>query len=240
MLTALRQSDGWKVIARYANKADGPYLCASCRRELVLKKGDVRVNSFAHKPPVTCAVGFGESEYHMSAKLAIFDALQNENTVTDLEIEKPFGRLIADIFAVIDGVAVAVEIVRPGLTPLDAMERTRAYDDLGIAVVWVALPGDVLIADRYSPSDIEKWSHTAFYGRIYYWVGEQDFVPVHFVPHVEPGRDEVSKRWKTPLKGQRVVLSKDFRLTVREPWIGAGVAVPPCRLFIDKQPVWWR
>lgn len=242
MLTAIRGRDGWKFIARYAERADGPYICAVCNKEVLLKKGDIKTNYFSHRPPITCSLGVGESEFQMNAKMAIFDALQPEPNVTDLEIEKHFGSIITDVFARINGVAVAIEIPRSNQTVADIVSKILAYHELGIGVLWIGLPTDVLVVDRYSPKDWEKWIHTAYYGRLYFWIGGQTFAPVHFGHYHENGPDgeRVSKRLRAPLKGVPVSLSKDFRLVKKEPWSSAEVSIPPCTLYMDKQLKWWR
>ena len=54
MLTALRISDNDKVITRSSAKADAPFMCPACHREVVLHKGLIRVLHFAHKARVAC------------------------------------------------------------------------------------------------------------------------------------------------------------------------------------------
>ena len=135
MLTALRQSDSAKVLARASEKSEAPFLCPRCRRELVLRKGRIKVHHFAHKPPVTCALGKGETEQHLKAKLEIFDALRTEPNVSELELEKDLGMSVADVYARISGVPVAVEIQRSELSVNDIVARTKNYHRLGIAVL---------------------------------------------------------------------------------------------------------
>lgn len=243
MLSAICQSDDWKVIARYAEKKNGPYVCPACGCEVTLKKGDVKMHHFVHKAPVVCFMGVVETEFLMNAKMSIFDSLQTESNVFDLEMEKPLGDSIADVFAVIEGVPVAIMIQRSNLTISDINFTTQNYHHLGIAVLWVGLPVDVLIADKYSPKDVEKWCQTACYGRLYFWVGGQMLMPVHFVPYMEiapKGEKPASKQWKTPMQGLPAAISRDFHLVNKEPWSGSGVSIPRCTLFLDKQLKWWR
>ena len=108
MLTAVRQFDSVKVIARDTHKADGPFQCPGCMQMVTVRKGNIKAHHFAHKPPVTCARGKGETEQHLRTKLAIFDALSGEANVTELELERSFGISVADVFARISGVPVAI------------------------------------------------------------------------------------------------------------------------------------
>ncbi len=257
MLTATRENDKQKVLARDAQKAEAPFHCPKCQREVVLHKGNIRVHHFKHKPPVTCTWGQGESDQHYSAKLAIFDALKAEQNVRDAEVEKDFGSSVADVYAVINGTPVAIEIQRSNLSVTDITSRTKNYYRLGICVLWVALSTEDLWSKKYSPSAWEKWCHAAYFGRVYYWDSGQYFHAVHFGQHLlhveyktwyEPGGyensaggyDRTSKRYKTPQHGKRVKLSTDFRLANKEAWSGGSIVVPDCRLYVDRQQKWWK
>jgi len=151
MLTARRQLDSAKVLARDCTNQEAPFVCPRCDRELILRKGRIKVHHFAHKPPVTCSFGAGETEQHHRAKLEILDALRTEAHVTELEVERDFGISVADVFAKISGVSVAIEIQRSALTVNDITSRTENYHRLGIAVLWLGLPASLPVAQKYSP-----------------------------------------------------------------------------------------
>jgi len=226
--------------------------------EAVLHKGNIKIHHFKHKPPVTCSWGRGETQQHYSAKLAIFDALKGEASVKLVELEKDFGVSVADVYALINGVSVALEIQRSNLSVADITLRTRNYYSLGIYVLWVALPTEDLWDERYSPSAWEKWCHSAYYGRVFYWDEGLWFHAVHFssyVTYVEQstwyssdgeeqsagGYDRVSRRYKTPVHGRRVHLCRDFLREERSPWAGGSVDIPRCRLFhTRRQRKWWE
>ena len=258
MLTSLRRRDAIKVLARDSERTDGPFSCPRCLSELVLRKGRIRVHHFAHKPPVTCSLGLGESAEHHRAKLQIFDALLRAPNVTDVELEKDLGICIPDVFARINGAWVAVEIQRSVLSVAEIVARTTRYRELGIAVLWTGLPGSGLATeDRYSPRAWEKWAHAAYFGRVYFWESDDRFLPVHFDPFklwvpskswYESGGEEqsaggyerTSKRWRTPNMGTIAALSTDFAPKMRPAWKGGTVVVPDCALFIDQQRAWWK
>jgi competence protein CoiA len=256
VLTAVRRSDGFKVLARASEKIEAPFACPRCRRELVLRKGRIKVHHFAHKPPVTCALGVGETDQHLRAKLAVFDALRQESNVTELELEKDFGTSVADVFARISGTLVAVEIQRSAVSVNDIVARTKNYHRLGVTVLWVGLPNADLSSQQYSPRAWEKWAHAAYFGRVYYWESGQAFRVVHFDPYLihvpestwyedgseqsAGGFDRTSRRWRTPRVGVPVLLSRGFQRIVRSSWSGGAVDVPECTLYIDRQAKWWR
>lgn len=257
MLTAIRQRDKQKILARDAQKAETPFYCPKCLCEVILHKGNIRVHHFNHKPSVTCTWGQGETNQHYSAKLAIYDALLAEPNVSGAELEKDFGISVADVFAVINETPVAIEVQRSNLSVSDIISRTKNYYRLGICVLWVALPTKDLWDNKYSLNAWGKWCHAAYFGRVYYWDSGQYFHVVHFgqrLLHVEyktwyepggyensaGGYDRISKRYKTPHHGQRVKLSKDFRPINKDAWSGGSVIIPECRLYVDRQQKWWK
>lgn len=255
MLTALRTSDHEKVLARESAKADAPFACPACRREVVLHKGVIRIHHFAHKAQFACRFGIGETEDHRLTKLSLFDALRQAPNVQDAELEKRFGPVVADVFALISGEPVAIEIQRSALSPKEIAARTVEYHRLGIAVLWVGIPNGDLGLSRNNPAAWERWCHAAYFGRVYYWGGGQTLRPIHYAPlsiHVAEsqwrqhgqvlsggGYDKRSKRWRTPQPGQPILVSSGFRKTKRPAWAGALVQVPECTLFMDEQPNWW-
>ena len=251
MLTALRQSDFIKVLARDSERTHAPFLCPSCRREVILRKGQIKVHNFAHKPPVTCTRGQGMSEQHYQVQLAIFDALSQEGNVTELEMERDFGSSIPDVFARISGTPVAIEIQRSSLSVNDIRARTQNYHQLGISVLWIGLQNPNLATSKYNPSAWERWCHATYYGRVYYWEQSQVLKVVHFdqyqiqVPHSTwyqdgseqsaGGYEKRSKRWCTPRLGVPVLISRSFQHKNREAWSGGKVVVPECSIYLDRQ-----
>lgn len=257
MLTALRHPDQVKVLARQSEKTEAPFVCPTCERDVVLHKGGIRAHHFKHKPPVTCARGKGETEQHLRAKLGIYDALALESNVVDLELEKDFGISVAHVYAKISGTPVAIEIQRSKLSVADICARTSNYYKLGIAVLWIGLPGDDLSRGKYSPSAWERWCHAAYFGRVYYWERGQVLRAVHFGDYriyVEAtswyesggnersagGYERISKRYKTPHAGVPILLSRSFRSENKKAWAGGTVVVPECHLYTDIQPQWWK
>lgn len=243
------------MLARDAERSDGPFSCAACAGEMTLRKGPIRVHHFAHKAAVSCRQGFGETEDHLLVKLAIHDALRAQDNVTDVEVEKRLPGAVADVFAVISGVAVAIEVQRSVLGIADVAARTANYHRLGIAVVWVAMPDGELDFDRYSPCAWKRWCHAACFGRVYHWAQGQWLRPVHYAPfslhvpqqtwrkagreHSAGGYDRRSRLWVRPMPGAPVLLSEHFQKRVRPAWSGGKLVVPDCTLFIDRQPNWW-
>jgi competence protein CoiA len=184
MLAALRED-----VRVYAHEAEkGPaFLCPSCRAEVILRKGTVRVHHFAHKPPVVCGWGQGETEAHLAAKQAVFEALRPRSRVAEIEWPLSFlqGDRRADVFIeemTAGPIAFELQHTPIGLPEIEA--RTCAYLEAGIAVVWLAFldgaerfsarrgetrkEGDWVI-ERYRPRPFERWIAAFGQGELWYY-----------------------------------------------------------------------
>lgn len=255
MLTALRTNDQTKVIAWEEERTSAPFSCPGCSGEVVLKKGSTRAHHFAHKPPVTCLWGQGESEEHHRAKRAIYEALRTQPGVTACELERDLGTVRPDISAVMNGQRVAIEVQRSCLTVELIAYRTSEYHRKGIHVLWVGLWSTDLYESCYSPKAWERWLHGVYFGRMYYWISGQHVQPVHFGDYLfevplstwynEYGEEESaggyskrSKRYRAPQHGALVGIST-FMGQVRREWACGDTTIPACHLLMDTQPKWW-
>lgn len=257
MLCAIRGRDNAKIIARLSSKEESPFYCPSCRGELNIRKGRIKIHHFAHKPPFNCTHGEGETEAHRKCKETLYNLLSVRNNLTLLDIESNLGIVIPDIYAQINGIPVAIEIQKSNLSVNEITYKTQKYHELGINVLWLALYNDKLINDKYSPSAWEKWCHATYFGRVYYWLSDLTVVPVHFADYqlyVEDsnwydssgnemsagGYFKTSKRYRTPQQGNLVNIAEDFIPNFRKEWQGGSVFIPTCRIYTDKQKTWWK
>ena len=249
-------SSNQKVIARHVTKEHGPFHCAGCKHELILRKGKIKVHHFAHKPPFDCVRGKGETEAHRKCKESIYQALSNRSNVSHLDIEVDFGNVVADIYALINNVPVAIEVQRSNISVNEITRRTEEYNRLGVNVLWLALFNEKLNKDKYSPSAWEKWCHAVYFGRVYYWFSELTVVPIHFsdyqlyveestwyesggVERSEGGYFRTSKRYRTPNAGNAIDIATHFSPQQKNSWSGGSVHIPSCRIYLDNQIKWW-
>lgn len=256
MLSATRIIDKEKVYAWLEEKNKKPFSCPECEDEVILRKGVVKIHHFAHKPPFSCSYGQGESEEHRRCKYEIYNRLLKEDSVTGCEIEKNLNTIRPDIFCYVRNTPVAIEVQLSVLTLDQIIYRTIEYKRKGIFVLWLPVFSDKLCSKRYSPRLWERWLHTAYFGRVYYWHSNLNMVPVHFddhLIHVEEsswfesggvenyggGYDKFSKRYKTPKLGKPVNLIKDFKILNRSSTLTNIYTVPESKLFIDTQSKWW-
>ena len=135
--------DGCQTEASSANKGQ-TYTCPKCNEVVVLKKGRIVVDHFAHKPSANCVYAAGETHEHMSGKLAIRDSFRSRGI--DAEIERPVlsvdGDRRADILISSPTSKqrfIAIELQHQPID-LDQIEhRTLAYIAAGVPVLWIPI-----------------------------------------------------------------------------------------------------
>lgn len=255
MLTAL-SNNGSPCYAWDVDKSDGPFFCKACSKEVVLKKGKIRLHHFAHKPPVTCSYGLGETELHHRAKKSIFESIRQNKNCSFCELEYKVNNIIPDIYAIINNHKVAIEIQRSSMTVQDVFDRTLARSKNRLAVIWI-IPSisqlKIFIDDYREVSRVPKWLeciHALAFGRIYVWTGEGETVtPVHFdnckryIPITDFGGGyyRILKDRKTVVFSpcRYLQLSTDFHMTYRKYFSTKNYSVPECRLWHDSLKTWW-
>jgi competence protein CoiA len=256
MLAGLKSATNEKVFAKDCEKEEGPFYCVGCKKELVLKKGRIKVHHFAHKPPFSCNRGQGETEKHRECKESIYKMLLTMPNVRDVDMEHDLGSAVADVYALINNVPVAIEVQRSILTVNEITRRTKEYQRLGVHVLWLLLFSTRISEEHFSPSAWEKWCHATYYGRVYYWTSGLDVIPYHFSEYKlyiksstwyeadgnqrsAGGYYKSSKRYKTPLPGRKVNIARDFSAKIRTEWSSKTIHVPECNIYLDGQSVWW-
>lgn len=244
MLTALTANDNQKVIASKVLKADGPFICPECATEMILRKGMLKTHHFAHKPPMDCVYGVGESEEHRRCKIEIYESLVGKDGLT-CELEKKVGNVRPDIYVESkkSGKAYAIEVQLSSLPLSRIIERTVEYHRLGIYVLWLPQFKPSLYLPKYSPSAWEKWLHALYFGRVYYWCAGLKIIPVRFAQHslwVEHtdwggGYYRHSKRYRTPACLGEIEFPDAFRGAERSEWNSGGIDVPRCKIAVARQ-----
>lgn len=254
MLSAVDAS-GLSHFAPTTAKSIGPFFCPECKAPLILKKGTVVVHHFAHKPPVECAYGTGESLEHMRAKLAIYGGLMSSSRVTKLDVEKPIEKdglkARPDVRCVIDNkYAVGIEFQRSPLDPREIERRTSVYHTLNVHVLWVIpWPKKLVGGGRYQPRETERYLHTLYYGRVFFWQDGIGLIPVQFESYIieresrewyiEGGRGEMdssegyayrSRKWVTPVVGRSMSIL-DLGPVLRKEYRSGPRSLPAARLW---------
>lgn len=245
MMTAIRQLDGRKLGAWEAERDERPFLCPCCAEIVTLRRGGIIAPHFAHKPPVTCEYGTGESEEHRRCKIAIYESLVAHPSVRKCEMERDLGAVRPDVSAYINDVPVAIEVQASNLTLEKICRRTEEYARRGIYVLWLPIYKEQLKRRLYSPRPFERWLHEAYSGRVYYWVEALRIQPVHFRDYLTRVRgrthdyEKLSTK-KIPIDGEAAILTQDFMPMERDAWARGFIKIPRAKLFIDRQPAWYE
>jgi competence protein CoiA len=213
-----------EVLAAEVQPQDGPFHCPECEEPVILKQGRVKVAHFAHYPGVDCtyaAAGEGEGEEHRRAKQEIFQALLQVPGVRDVRLERSLQGVRPDVICRINGEMVAIEVQLSRLSISAIESRTRAYAARRIAVLWTPPMPDGVLKARYAPKDWERYLHTLYYGKVYYWSGGLTLRPVRFREYrLASGwyaGTRRSKRYVSPLLLPAVSLT-DLAPVWRKPW----------------------
>ena len=243
MLTAIRIQDKTKVIANKCAKGKDLYACPECGKDVVLKRGTIKTAHFAHKPPVTCEYGAGESEEHRQCKMEIYELLAACPHLI-CEMEKKVGNVRPDIFfeSKNTGKQYAIEIQLSNLSLERIIARTEEYNRLGIYVLWMPQYSKNLLSKCYSPRIWEKWLHTLYYGRVYYWEPNAEIKAFRLDPYLKwvemtdfgGGYFKTSKRYREPRFLGALNLLEDFQGCKRGGWNGGKIEVPDCMIMLDS------
>jgi Competence protein CoiA-like family len=227
MLVAL--IEGNRITAAAAQRG-GVFVCPSCNKALVLKKGRVVVHHFAHKPPILCNWARGETLAHLEAKRVVHEALMARGVRAELEFsfETMPGDRRADVMAWSPkGQMIAIELQHTAISADETAERAFAYARAGAAQIWISfLPPSVWkealdkgdgtwLVRRYAPKQFELWIDglTAKSGRWTYDPLTKQFWLVKMAQH-EVYEDETI--WYAPggiehYRAARTKVSKKYR-----------------------------
>lgn len=176
---------GRRIEASEAEKGLG-YWCPNCKDGVVLKKGRIVAHHFAHKPPVKCIWGKGETHAHREAKRLFQEEFIRRGLRAEVEHEVaslPDDRRADVVVWSPGGERFALELQHTPIDYENLEHRTRSYIRAGVRVVWVpflrpkmfeeAVPigpkkdGDFLI-EKYAARPLEKWVHGFNFGE--YWM----------------------------------------------------------------------
>jgi competence protein CoiA len=257
MLSGIRDSDGNEMLAPEVERGGDTYRCPERKSVVVLKKCRLKTDHFAHKPPVTCEYGVGESENHRTSKLAIYQSLKSFNDVTKLKLERGLQTIRPDVSFKFQDAFVAFELQISSLTVESIIRRTVDYGKKPpIALLWIPQWTGRLAKAFYAPSAWERWLHAVYFGQVYYWKNGLKVVPCHFGEcylwkrgrswHTNEGDERraggywrKSKRYVVPLLGQELDLLKDFGSEDRPEWTVGRLPVPAHKMWRDLRKCSW-
>jgi competence protein CoiA len=209
-----------------------------------------------------------ESELHKLCKESIFNDLKNKFpdykwVCDDVRIpevkEKGIPGLQPDIGGRINNIRVAIEIQTSALTIAQILKRCCGYSKRGISILWIVPLVEPIGEEIFRPRLFERYLHSIYFGRVYYWLSEYGckVLPVHFSPALREipyrewfedgeerdagGYDKPYKHIRKPVHLRPISIAENFdhmRRSEHRPW-NERKTVPPMRILIDKEPMWW-
>lgn len=207
------------------------HICSDCRSRLVLKRGEVVRAHFAHEPNADCDRA-GESFRHMEMKQTLFETFQSFRPTYEQPFITPWEKRRADIY--IDPLKLVIENQASALPQGEWEQRTRFYNQIGLAVLWVWDGPMVALwhkGDRHISESI-RWCHQMGYGFLHTLV--DDTLYVAHLTAVERWNDFMG--YSTTLKTRKHVemTPANFRTFTRKSGPKGHV------LFAAGNAFWWR
>lgn len=162
----------------------GPeYHCPQCKGIVILKRGRIIINHFAHKPPADCSSATGETRAHLEAKLLVANTLTGRGLEAKVEfiVNTLPGDRRADVMAWSPkGLQIAFELQHTPIDLNNIERRASSYANAGVAQIWIPfLRASVWrngeprnggwFVERYSPRPFERWVH-GFNGKHGMWM----------------------------------------------------------------------
>lgn len=265
-LIAHRVLNNELVRAQETSKEEGPFYCPETYEELIVRKCIEKRDHFAYKSRLS-PTGGKESDLHKQCKKEICSILNSEYPEGNWQMERPlraddrkgFKKVIPDISGRINRRGIIIEVQASFLSLKKILHRINQYTSRGGYMLWIVPLEAHLGRKPFRPRLFERFLHTLYYGRVYYWYrGNGTYLsPVHFAvaeryieerSWYDPGgifRSEGDyylpfKRTKQPVHGTNVDLL-NFILENRDDFDidNEKLSIPSCRIFRDSLKPWW-
>jgi competence protein CoiA len=261
MLCAVNEKNE-KLYAWNTEKNEAPFFCPECNDECVLRKGKIRIDHFAHKPPINCEYGSGESEIHYQIKRELYEYLSKQNNCDRCDIERSLDGVRPDISLHINGKRVAIEIQNSKIDIRLIYKRMVRYSALKIYVLWIIPKNepDLIEHNGEYVHRIKEWElylHALGFGKVYYWQGDSQVKAYHMGEHklekeysefYSPegelqsygGYSYYAKRMKSVSTDDRMLrIENDFDFNLRKCWSTKNWSIPECLICNSRYTNWW-
>lgn len=260
------------VSADEATHADDPFICRGCLSDAVLRKCTEKCHHYAHHAGTSPAIAAGETALHQGCLREICATLAARypegNWAINREIppnkERGVGKVVPDISGRIggpNGQRLVIEAQVSDLSIGEIIKRSTVYSKRGIPILWIIPLRDEWTDSLFRPRLYERYLHSIYYGRAYYWKAGfgTNLMPVHFgvaerhIPFSEwydkeaeeereaGGYDKPYKVIRRPVLGKIIDIVSEFGRKEREefrPW-NERKTVPPLVLWKDLLEPWW-
>jgi len=193
---ALTKSENKKVFAQEVTKENGPFYCPVCLSDVIVRKCADKIDHFAHNARLSPAFTSKNQILHDKCKEEICNYLKTIFPEGNWETERPIpinkyrgwdNEIIPDIsgrFGGKKGVPIAIEIQKSSYTINKIFKKTVEYSKRGIYVLWVVPLEEDLGNEPFRPRLYEKYLHSIYFGRTYYWTPKSspNIIPIHYSP----------------------------------------------------------
>lgn len=271
--TARKKNDNSKVSATDVLKEEGPFFCPVCLSEAIVRKCTEKADHFAHKGRLSPTITSRDQKLHDKCRDDICNYLKSVFPEGKWEAERPIPakksrgwekEIIPDLsgrFGNKNSKPIAIEIQKTAYTIKRIHDKTIEYSKRGIFVIWIVPLNKDLGEKPFRPRLYEKYLHSMYYGRTYYWTPNSSpkIIPVHFSPtkrwidetiwfDKEYGEEQTAggfyltyKTLKSPNYGQFCNLDKEFKLDYRKRFTPKNKKkeIPNCKILVDKNEKWW-
>ncbi|HRH02382.1 MAG TPA: competence protein CoiA family protein [Bacteroidia bacterium] len=269
--SALKKSNNSSVYANQVTKSDGPFYCPACLSEAIVRKCTEKVDHFAHSARQSPVIKRNNKlhnkcrdEILQHLQMAFPDGKWAAERAIPSNTEKDYKQVIPDLSGRINNLPVAIEIQLSPYTVKRIADKAIQYQKRNpkVSVLYVIPLSEELGDVPFRPRLYEKFLHSMFYGRVYYWTPNSgsNLIPVHFSPakrYIEPSSwfDIENKEerveggfWltyrtvKEPSPGPMVDICTDFVSVLRKEFEPKNLkkSIPECTLFKDKLKCWWN
>ena len=268
-LWALRVENNEPITAPQATKYDGPFYCPDSLEELIIRKCSDKRDHFAYKARLS-PVATKESELHNDCKNELLEVLRNsypdgkwekERDKFPADKDKGYQKVRPDLSGRINKDGVIIEIQASNISIEKILHRTEQYSKRGAYILWIIPLEEDLGSDNFRPRLFERFLHTMYYGRVYYWCrgNSGNLTPVHYgkaeryieesswydadgTEIVVGGYYKTYLRVKKPEYGSTLNLISDFKIENRDSFKveNEKLSVPNCKIFMDKKFRWWE
>lgn len=225
-LTAKLQ-DGSVRLAADASRNDGPFFCSFCGSSMILRKGIVKIEHFAHQKLSDCPYSTGETYEHEKAKFDLMMKGISNGIKSEVEV-KLSPKVRADVLLTLGSRKVAVEFQKSGMTKEQCVQRLNNYYETGIPVIWVFLNENIKNKNYLNKSTDTK---TVFFYRLnfskVYFLNENDVIDIWRCVRIP--RYSMIRRWEK-IGNLSLLDTSKFYLQHREKYED----LPECFLWAPK------
>lgn len=138
MFSAIDVNDNLIDIDTAVLRPSETYFCSSCKSELIVKNGNVRIPHFAHRNRCDCDDFDSDmSEWHRNWQKKF--PLKNREVVLKMDVDHPFAERYKKLVRRADVLCYGyvIEFQSSPITSSEFDERTDFYQMLGYKVIWI-------------------------------------------------------------------------------------------------------